>query len=142
MSGVELRPDNGGRVINWPEQHYENGVRKNNVTDRRFKALTRILKSLCNYMADQNITTAKSMPGFLIECLVWNVPNDKFGHINYGTDVRECLTSLFNNTMRDDQCSEWGEVSELKYLFRLFQKWTREQAHKFISDAWDYLGFK
>ncbi len=142
LSRVELRPDNGGRVINWPEQHYNNGVSKNNDTSRRFKALVRIIKSLCNYMADQGIVIAKSTPSFLIECLTWNVPNDNFGKYTYADDLRACLAFLFNNTISDDKCSEWGEVSELKYLFKGSQKWTREQAHNFISSAWDFVGFK
>lgn len=141
LSGVELQPDNGGKVINWPEQHYQNGVSKNTETNRRFKALVRIIKSLCNEMSDKGITEAKPILGFLIECLVWNVPNDQFGYSTYKSDVRSCLAFLFNNTMNDEQCSEWGEVSELKYLFRGRQKWTRQQAHSFISAAWDYIGF-
>jgi len=142
LSGVELRSDNSGRVINWPEQNYQNAVSKNNITHRRFKALVRIVKALCNEMSDKGITTARSFPGFLNECLAWNVPNDHFGHNTYRADVQDCLAFLFNNTMRDDQCSEWGEVSELKYLFRPSQKWTRQQAHDFISEAWDYIGFE
>lgn len=142
LSGVELRTDIWGRIINWPEQHYNNGVSKNNDTSRRFKALVRIIKSLCNYMADKGIIIAKSTPSFLIECLVWNVPNDNFGKYIYSDDLRACLAFLFNNTISDDKCSEWGEVSELKYLFKGSQKWTREQAHNFISSAWDFVGFK
>ena len=140
-SGVELQPDNGGRVINWPEQHYQNGVGKNTETNRRFKALVRIIKSLCNEMLDKSIAEAKPILGFLIECLVWNVPNNQFGYDTYKSDVQNCLAFLFNNTTNDEQCSEWGEVSELKYLFRGHQKWTRQQAHSFISAAWDYIGF-
>lgn len=142
LSGVELQPDNGGRVINWPEQHYQNAVGKNTETNRRFKALVRILKSLYNEMLDKNIPAAKPIIGFLIECLVWNVPNDNIGYATYKSDVRNCLAFLFNNTMRDEQCHEWGEVSELKYLFRDSQRWTRQQAHSFISAAWDYIGFE
>lgn len=142
LSGVELLPDNTGRIKNWPEQHYSNGVDKNTATSKRFKALVRIIKSLCNEMADKGITEAKTIMGFLIECLVWNVPNDHFGHDTYKGDVRSCLAFLFNNTMTDEKCSEWGEVSELKYLFRPSQKWTRQQAHLFISKAWDYIGFE
>ena len=92
-------------------------------------------------MSEEDISAAKSINGFLIECMVWNVPNDNFGHITFTSDVRFCLAYLFNNTMRDEQCSEWGEVSELKYLFRPSQKWTRQQAHSFVSAAWDYIGF-
>lgn len=141
LSGVELQTDNSERIINWPEQHYRNGVNKNTKTNRRFKALVRIIKSLCNEMLGNSITEAKLIPGFLIECLVWNVPNSQFGYDAYKSDVQNCLAFLFNNTMNDKQCSEWGEVSELKYLFRGIQKWTCRQTHSFISEAWDYIGF-
>ena len=143
LSGVELIPDNRTppTVINWPEQHYDNGVSKNNYTRRRFKSLVRIIKSLCNLMSDRGVTEARPILGFLIECLVWNVPNENFGYDTYTADVRSCLAFLFNNTMSDEECSEWGEVSELKYLFRGPQKWTRQQAHSFISAAWDHVGF-
>ena len=36
-SGVVLYPDNGGTIINWPGQHYDNGVKKNQATSRRYK---------------------------------------------------------------------------------------------------------
>ena len=141
LSGVELRPDNGGKVINWPEQHYQNGVEKNKNTSRAFKSVVRIIKSLCNEMSDNNIQQAKDIPGFLIECLVWNVPDSGFAHDNWTGDVRACLAHLFNNTKQEDTCRDWGEVSELKYLFRGPQKWTRLQAFSFIDKAWDYIGF-
>ena len=54
--------------------------------------------------------------------------------------MKNCLAFLFNNTIKYDTCSEWGEVSELKYLFR-GNKWTRTQAFLFIDKAWDYIGF-
>ncbi len=141
LSGVELRPDNGGQVINWPEQHYENEVAKNKATSRAFKSLVRIIKSLCNEMSEQNIQEAKNVCGFLIECLVWNVPNDGFSHSDWTGDVRACLAHLFNNTKEEKTCIDWGEVSELKFLFRGGQKWTRQQAFLFIDKAWDYIGF-
>jgi predicted nucleotidyltransferase len=144
LSGVELRPDNGKpfRIINWPEQHYENGVSKNNETNRKFKSLVRIFKSLCNEMNDNNVNEAKNILGFLIECLIWNVPNENFGSSTYTEDVRNCIIYLFNNTDTDEKCKDWGEVSELKYLFNSYQKWTRSQANDFLLSAWQYLGFK
>ena len=140
-SGVELHPDNGGKVINWPEQYYQNGVGKNKITGRRFKSIVRILKYLCNEMAAKNIKEAKEIPGFLIECLVWNVPDSNFGSSDLTRNVRSCLAHLFNNIKQEETCTEWGEVSELKYLFRGPQKWTRLQAFSFIDKAWDYIGF-
>ncbi len=144
LSGVELRPDDERpfKITNWPEQHYDNGVSKNNNTGKRYKAMVRIVKKLCNEMADDGVAAARPIPGFLNECLVWNVPNSNFGNNSYINDVRRCLAHLFNNTLSDEKCSKWGEVSELKYLFRGSKKWTRQQAHSFISAAWDYIGFK
>jgi len=144
LSGVEMIPDDRSppRIRNWPEQHYENGVKKNIRTNRRYKRVVRILKTLCNEMSDIRIAEAEVVPSFLVECLVWNVPDKIFKSGTYCALVRSALAHLFNNTREDSQCSEWGEVSELKYLFRKSQPWTRRQAHSFINAAWDYIGYE
>jgi predicted nucleotidyltransferase len=142
LEGVELRTDKeNSRVINWPEQHYKNGVRKNNATGTRFKSIVRVLKSLSNEMTEQGVG-ASDVPGFLVECLVWNVSNSNFQNSTYWADVRAVLAFLFNNTLTYDNCKEWGEVSELIYLFHSEQKWTWQKAHDFTSAAWDYIGFE
>ncbi len=140
--GAAFLSDRGERKNNWPEQNYSNGVIKNDATGRRFKALVRIFKRLKNSMDEDGITAAKPIPSFLIECLAWNVPNDHFGHSTYTGDVRAALAYLFNNTMKREDCGEWGEINELKYVFWSGQPWTWGQAHAFISAAWDYIGFK
>jgi len=142
ISGVQLLSDNGGKVINWPDQHYSNGIIKNTLCKRRYKRVVRILKKLCIEMQNKSIDSALFVPGFLIECLVWNVPNKYFAHETYTDDVRSSLAFVFNNTQADSDCEEWTEVSKLKYLFGTDQKWTREQAHNFIADAWNYIGFE
>ncbi len=143
-SGVEMIPDNFKPPIirNWPEQHYNNAVAKNNTTNRRFKRAVRILKTLSNEMSNYGIQSAKDSPSFLIECLVWNTPNDNFNNYSYYSLIRSVLAHLFNNTISDDLCNDWGEVNELKYLFRSSQPWERSTAHQFLSDAWDYIGYK
>ena len=143
-SGVEMIPDDYKplRVRNWPEQHYNNGVYKNENTSRRYKRMVRILKSLSNEMAAEGIKIAEQTPSFLTECLVWNAPNSCFSFETYKSMLRSVLAHLFNNTLSVEKCSNWGEVSELKYLFRGSQPWTYQQAHKFISAAWDYVGYE
>ena len=142
IQGVELRTDKEDRrVINWPEQHHENGVSKNKSTGTRFKCIVRVLKALSNEMTEQGVGAADVL-GFLIECLVWNVPNSNFQNSTYRADVRAALMFLFNNTCSHEDCKEWGEVSDLIYLFHSEQKWTWQQAHAFTSAAWDYIGFE
>jgi hypothetical protein len=142
VSGTELHPDNGGRIINWPHQHYNNGVEKNNATGHRFKHIVRCLKRLKNEMADTGVPAATPIPSYLIECLVWNAPNGSFGHQEYVTDVESVLKYTSESTATSANCSEWGEVNELKYLFKGSQPWTLEQAHTFLDSARNYIESK
>ena len=142
QEGTKFLPDNGGQVINWPSQNYDNGVSKNQRTGERFKAMVRIMKRLRNEMNEAAIGVAKPIPSFLTECLVWNVPDEGFGHETYKADVRHVIADLWNNTRTVDTCGEWGEINELKYLFRSGQSWTREQTNAFLQAAWDYIGFQ
>jgi hypothetical protein len=152
ICGVQIYPDNGGTIINWPErlydnnhwpnQHYENGVSKNTNTGRRYKGVVRILKKLLNTMADQGIVEANPIPGFLIECLVWNTPNSNFSGDSWEDNVRSCITHIWSNTKSVEGCNDWGEVSEFKYLFRGSPDSKRLEAFSFIDAAWDFIGVK
>ena len=140
--GTKFLPDNGGGVINWPTQNYDNGVSKNQRTGERFKAMVRIMKRLRNEMNEAAIGAAKPIPSFLNECLVWNVPDEGFGHDTYKEDVRYVIAHLWNNTRTVESCGEWGEINELKYLFRGGQPWTSEQTNRFLQAAWTYVGLE
>ena len=140
-SGIKFIADNGVRIINWPEQHYENGVDKNKKAGKSFKRIVRIFKNLRNEIAKNGVTSAMNFPSFLIECLCWNVPNSKYYSTQYTDIVKSVMIFLYENTKEYDKCKEWGEVSELKYLFRQSQPWTHNQANQFIYDAWNYVKF-
>jgi|SRR5208337_3157781 len=141
-SGTELHPDSGGKIINWPRQNYDNGVSKNTNTGRRFKAVTRMLKRLRYELIDKGYDAAEPIPSYLIECLVWNVPNDHLANDDLIVDVHDSLAYLWNNTRTQEACNGWGEVNELKYLFRPVQPWDRTKVNTFLQTAWDYLGFE
>ena len=126
--------------MNWPEQHYENGCGKNINTGRRFKSVVRILKALSTEMAERRVS-AGDVPGFLIECLVWNAPNDRFQHATYAADVRAILMYVYEQTKVAESCAKWVEVSQMKWLFRPTHNCTREQANAFTLAAWIYVGF-
>jgi len=150
-AGVALIPDNGSpRIENYPERlvdhwpsmplHYENGVTKNDETSRRFKGMVRILKKLRVELEGRNSAEAEAVPGYLLECLVWNSPNWCLNHDTWEERVQSVLRFLWQNTSEDTLCDKWCEVDAIKYLFHPLQPWTREQAHAFINAAWDYVG--
>ena len=142
LSGVAFKPDGGGLIINWPEETYNNGVSRNDETSRSYKRVIRILKRLRNKMQDEKITGSSNVASFLIECLVWNGPIEAFQHDTYSEILQHIIAEVWNQTRKDEDCVEWGEVNELKYLFRSSQPWTRQQANEFLDAAWNYIGFK
>jgi hypothetical protein len=139
--GTRIYPDKGNHIHNWPKQQYMNGVAKNDATGRRFKRIVRALKRLENELCKAGLLEAE-LPSFLMECLVYNVPNDHFNNKKYMTDMQAVLASIFNQTRKKADCSDWLEVNERKYLFHTSQPWTYQQAHSLVGQAWDYMGFE
>ena len=152
VAGVALLTDKAVRIENYPEQllpdwppillHYENGVAKNQATFRRFKSVVRILKLLRNSMADGGIIAAQSVPGYLVECLTWNIPNREFFRDSLYARVQAVLAYIWSNTREDSLCSLWREVDNIKNLFHPMQPWTREDAHNFVDAALRNLGMQ
>ena len=138
--GVKFLSDDGKWITNYPKQHIEEGIRKNERTSKRFKRVVRVIKRLQAEMVDEKVIS-DALPSFFIESLVYNVPDDHFGHTQYTDDVRAALAYLFNNTRVTDDPSKWLEANGVKYLFDPTQPWTQAQAHAFVSTAWDYSGF-
>jgi hypothetical protein len=138
--GTEFVSDSGKRIINWPQQHYDIGVRKNTVTGERFKAMVRALKNLANAMADAGVEAAKPIPSFLIECLVYNVPNGNLNNYTYTQDMKNVIAVGWEATKSQEASDQakWVEINELKWLFHFAQPWTRQQAADFLWAAWNY----
>ena len=139
VSGTEfLGKYSNEDVVNFPEQHYKNGVQKNNDTSRRYKRVVRILKRLKYRMLEENYNF-ENISSFLIESLVFNVPNRYFNNDNLSKDVSNALRFLLANTEKREHCKDWGEVSELLYLFHSERKYTLEETHQFLKAAYNYV---
>ena len=95
----------------------------------------------CSLSQGEKIGAANDIASFLIESLVWNVPDSYFGADTYTDMIKNVLAHTASDTSEQSRCHEWGEVNELKYLFRAGQPWTRDQANSFLIAAWTYLGF-
>lgn len=142
--GTQFYADHGGAaIVNWPEQHYANGVAKNKLTNMRFKSVVRALKNLKYDMeANGNAAekhAAKEAPSYLCECLMFNVP--EFAGDSPRSQVRNAIAYCYQPTETDEGCNGWLEVNELKWLFHATQPWTRAQANNFLLQAWIYGEF-
>lgn len=140
--GTKFITDKGKPIINYPIQHIDNGKKKNSDTQRRFKRLTRIFKRLRYKMIDDGEPVSDNISSFLLECLVWNVPNNIFNDNDTWTDrLKESIRFLYTATKEEKDCKEWGEVSELLYLFHSGRKWNHSDVNTFLLQAWNYLEY-
>lgn len=139
--GIEVRPKNNfsERIINWPHHNYDNTLEKQDNTSRRYRKMIRVLKRMREAMKDAGINSAQFGYSFLIESLLWNVPDDHYGYVDYKDDMTNVFNFLAFNLSTDERVKEWGEVNELKYLFRSQQRWLRQEAESFINGARDYM---
>ena len=79
------------RIVNYPTQHYDNGVKKNSNTDGFYKRTVRMFKNARNHLQDTNIISHDLAPSYFLECLLYNAPNDAFRH-----SFQDTYTSIVN----------------------------------------------
>ena len=74
-------------------------------------------------MIDDGESVSDNITSFLLECLVWNVPNKIMNDYDtWNERLRESIVYIYGKTKADTDCKEWGEVSELFYLFHSGRK--------------------
>ncbi|MBR6982875.1 MAG: nucleotidyltransferase [Ruminococcus sp.] len=80
VGGIVIIPDQGSRIINYPEQHISNGRTKNVATHQYFKKMVRIMKKMRYMMEDSYFSSysqaAKNVSSFMLESLLWNVEDE------------------------------------------------------------------
>ena len=138
--GVAIYDHLGNLIFNFPEQHLANGRDKNTRTGRRYKRVVRIMKRLRNYMKD-NFELFDEVSSFLIECMVYNCPDDNFAGADLYDDLRAVLHSLKFGLLDETQVRRCREVNGIKPLFSPTQGWTADAALSFANKAYDYVGF-
>lgn len=136
--GIRIFPDNGFAIVNYPQQHYERGVAKNTETSRRYKRMVRAFKRMSHHLSSDPAEPV--IPGFTIECMLYNVPNTLFSSEGYADRFEAIAEYVWYQTYRPERCDSWHEVSRLKYLFRGSPDSKRTEASDFMWDAWKTVG--
>jgi hypothetical protein len=120
----------GHQVINYPKPHYENGVRKHQNTANRYKPTVRMFKNIRNYLEEHSFILEGSVPSYFLECLLYNVPDEKFDNSFPKTfcNVVNWLAEekLDNFVCQNEQVLLFGNTPE---------QWTAASAEAFIKSA-------
>ena len=143
IEGIKFFTTESKEIINYPKVHVKNGIYKNDNTLRRFKRTVRLYKRIRNKMIEDGLPVSENIRSFLLESLLWNIPNSIFNNEDTWNDtLRNTIISLFNSTKTEEGCKTWGEVSEHFYLFHSGRKWNREDTNGFLVQMWNYLEYK
>ena len=140
--GAKFITDKNIPVACFPLQHIENGKQKNALTQKRFKRTTRLFRKLRYKMIEDQVQVSKNITSFLLECLVWHVPDTVFNDNNTWTErLKNAIIYLYNKTTANGDCNNWTEVSGQLYLFDQTRKWTKEEVNQYLVQMWNYLEF-
>lgn len=141
-SGIRIKSDDGKWIVNWPHHALENGKSKQAASNNRYKSVVRILKKLKYEMAEAEHAPTGEFPSFLIQSLVWNVPNTAFQHNSCAIHVQEVVQSCWNLLQSSECVNALTEENGIKPLFDHAQPWTVEDAKQYLQHVWAYCGFK
>jgi hypothetical protein len=129
--GIEIRPDSGGSIVNYPEQHIKLDIVKNRVTQYNFKKCVRIIKNIREQMESSGMKAASSVSSFGLESLLWNV--DVPIYTKYPSILRytfdEVVQFLIENIQK---FGGYVEANGIKPLFT--DEYGKSVYTKFVSD--------
>lgn len=138
IGGIEIRPDSGGRIINYPEQHIKLGVTKNKVTKYNFKKCVRIIKEMREDMAENGCSISSKISSFGLESLLWNV--DESAYTKYSSILRYTFDEVVCFLKND--FSNFSKYTEANGIKQLFPDATTQTAYqKFVNDLQDFYEY-
>lgn len=91
VTGISFHKSDGTRVANYPKQHRDNLVSKNQNTGEMFKHIVRIFKNSRQKLIDQGVLQAGVAPSYYVEGLLYNAPD-----YLYGDRYEDTLVAVIN----------------------------------------------
>jgi hypothetical protein len=114
IEGISIQPLDGGRVVNYPKAHIDNGSAKNERCGGRYKSTVRQIKRLRRRAVELGQVAQGSAPGYLLECMVYNVPDRLFLYDDVAR-VASVLSWLVGKSPEElaNQCMSGDEIHHL-----------------------------
>ena len=138
IGGIEIRPDRGGSIINFPEQHIKLGIVKNKNTRYNFKKCVRIAKNMREEMVKQGYLLSDKISSFGIESLLWNV--NESAYTKYSSVLRHTFNEVLLFLVEDFSAfSGYTEANAIKPLFS--DQSSRLAYQKFVTDMHQFFEY-
>jgi len=129
------------KIINYPKQHYKNGVSKNSRTNSWYKPTVRIFKNIRTYLLKNGKIEEDLAPSYFLECFIYNTDDENFGYkyTNTFLSVLNWLSESFSDDkfqdflcqneqnilfgVKEDCWSPRKAIQLLKSIINLWQNW-------------------
>jgi hypothetical protein len=123
-------PSENRWVVNYPKIHYDNGVTKNSRagTNGWYKPTVRLFKNARTYLVDRGLISADLAPSYFLECLLYNVPNDKFG-----SNFQSTFCNVINWLLEADFSQFVCQNEQLPLFGNTPEQWSEDKARCFLE---------
>ncbi len=98
VTGISFYKSDGTRVVNYPRQHRENLVKKNQATSGWLKHIIRICKNARQKMIEMEMIEPGVAPSYYLEGLLYNAPNRL-----YGTSYKDTMVNVISWALEADR---------------------------------------
>lgn len=138
VGGIAIKPDSGGKIINYPERHIRLGIAKNKVTKYNFKKCVRIIKSMRERMEENGYRVNSKVSSFGLESLLWNV--DVSAYTKYSSILRYTFGEIVSFLKND--FVNFGTYVEINGIKSLFPDLVTQNAYKdFINYLYNFYEY-
>ena len=138
VGGIEIRPDSGGKILNYPEQHIRLGIAKNKVTKYHFKKCVRIITNMKEKMNEDGYEVSSKISSFGLESLLWNV--EVSAYTKYSSILRYTFGEVISFLKNDfANFGTYVEINGIKSLFP--DKKTQNIYQEFIDDLYNFYKY-
>ena len=122
--------DTNRLIINYSNEHYENGKEKNRLAGGDYKATIRMMKNARNKMRRAGIIQKGVAPSYFIEGLLYNVPHSSF--------KKAYLPYRYDNIVSRLETADIGPFDEQSKMYPLCDssdpdRWNAAHARTFVN---------
>jgi hypothetical protein len=136
VEGIRFDDRNGRVIVNYPRQHYDNGVAKNSLdrTGGRFKRTVRLFKNARTRAIERGFLADGVASSYFVDCLIWNVPDNLFSE-SFQNTYCDIVNHLHNAVLGGYSCrngiiplfgtapEQWTETNARQLIAALARLW-------------------
>lgn len=128
--GIRFYSSDGTEIVNFPKRHRLKGESLNEDCNGNYKETIRMFKNARNRLVEIGRIQKEVAPSYYIECLLSNVPTERFHTSNLQSRYVDIIEYLDGTGMRG-----FSAQHGLENLFgRDETKWRRRKAREFVSE--------